>query len=127
LRHRTEQIAMDGTQKLPQRLFGVIAARRAAGTTPHHALLAVAAWMRYVSAQRDERGRQLAVDDPLADVLRRRLAGAESPADVVDRLLGLEQLFPEQLRDDAVVRAELTDDVGQLAGDGVLATLRELC
>jgi fructuronate reductase len=126
LRHRTLQIAMDGTQKLPQRLLGVIAERRAAGETPDHALLAVAGWMRFVSAHGNEQGGSINVDDPLADVLKRRLGGAENPADVVDRLLGLEQVFPAQLRDDAVVRAHLVDDVEKLVGKGVLATLRGL-
>lgn len=126
LRHRTLQIAMDGTQKLPQRLLGVIAERRAAGETADHALVAVAGWMRFVSAPSNEQGGSIDVDDPLADVLKRRLGGADNPADVVDRLLGLEQVFPAQLRDDAVVRAHLVDDVEKLAGKGVLATLREL-
>jgi fructuronate reductase len=126
LRHRTLQIAMDGTQKLPQRLLGVVASRRVAGETPRHAVLAVAAWMRYVSAQSNERGGSIEVDDPLADVLKRRLAGADNPADVVDRLLGLDQIFPIQLREDATVRAHLVSDVEKLARKGVLATLREL-
>jgi fructuronate reductase len=126
LRHRTAQIAMDGTQKLPQRLLGVIAERLAAGETPDRALLAVAAWMRYVSAQCDEQGGPIEVDDPLADVLKRQLAGNENPADVVGRLLGIEQVFPNQLRGDATVRAHLVDDVEKLAGKGVLATVREL-
>jgi fructuronate reductase len=126
LRHRTLQIAMDGTQKLPQRLLGVVASRRVAGETPRHALLAVAAWMRYVSAQSNERGGPIEVDDPLSDVLKRQLAGADNPSDVVDRLLGLEQVFPNQTRDDSTVRAHLVDDVERLAGKGVLATLRDL-
>jgi fructuronate reductase len=117
---------MDGTQKLPQRLLGVIAERLAAGETPDRALLAVAAWMRYVSAQCDEQGGPIEVDDPLADVLKRQLAGNENPADVVGRLLGIEQVFPNQLRGDATVRAHLVDDVEKLAGKGVLATVREL-
>jgi fructuronate reductase len=125
LRHRTSQIAMDGTQKLPQRLLGVIADRRSAGETPERALLAVAAWMRYVSAQCNEHGGPIEVDDPLAEVLK-RLAGTENPGAVVDQLLGIEQVFPNQLREDAVVRAHLVDDVEKLASKGVLATVREL-
>ncbi len=126
LRHRTRQIAMDGTQKLPQRFLGTVADRRAAGATPEHALLAVAAWVRYVSAETDEQGTPIVVDDPLGGLLRARLAGARDAESVVDRVLGLEQVFSEQLRDDAMVRARLADYVEALAGKGALATLREL-
>ena len=45
--HRTLQVAMDGTQKLPQRVLHTIADRRAAGASPRWAALVVAAWMRY--------------------------------------------------------------------------------
>jgi fructuronate reductase len=60
LRHRTWQIAMDGAQKLPQRLLGTVRARLALG---------VAAWMRYVMGI-DERGRPIDVRDPLAQRLK---------------------------------------------------------
>ncbi|HEX7106806.1 MAG TPA: mannitol dehydrogenase family protein [Acidothermaceae bacterium] len=126
LRHRTSQIAIDGTQKLPQRLLGVVADRRSAGATAEHAVLAVAAWMRYVSAPANEQGVAIVVDDPLAEVLARRLAGARDAATVVDRLLGIEQVFSPQLRDDRATRSRLVDYVEALAGKGVLATLREL-
>lgn len=62
LRHKTAQIAMDGSQKVPQRLLATIADQRALGA-PHGLLTgAVAAWMVYV-ANRDGR---FAIDDPLA-------------------------------------------------------------
>lgn len=126
LRHRTAQIAMDGSQKLPQRLLGVIADRRAAGETPEHALLAIAAWMRYLSAETTEQGRRIVVDDPLAGLIEQRLRGAQDPQQIVDRLLALEQVFPESIRDDATVRARLVDYVEALANKGVRSTVREL-
>ncbi|MDG1115951.1 MAG: mannitol dehydrogenase family protein, partial [Flavimaricola sp.] len=48
IRHRTWQIAMDGSQKLPQRLLGTLEANFAAGRPSPGLCLAVAAWMRYV-------------------------------------------------------------------------------
>ena len=48
LKHRTWQIAMDGSQKLPQRLLGTVRDRLAAGAPIERLALAVAAWMRYV-------------------------------------------------------------------------------
>ncbi|WP_394424973.1 mannitol dehydrogenase family protein [Vreelandella stevensii] len=65
LRHRLQQIAMDGSQKLPQRwLSGTLARRRHGGETPFVAL-GMAAWIRY-TAGHDLHGQSYPVDDPLA-------------------------------------------------------------
>ena len=65
LPHRTQQIAMDGSQKLPQRLLGTVRDNLAAGRPIDRLALAVAAWMRYVGGV-DEAGREIIVSDPLA-------------------------------------------------------------
>src|SRR6185437_15040208 len=65
LPHRTQQIAMDGSQKLPQRLLGTVRDNLAAGRPIELLTLAVAGWMRYASG-RDEAGREIKVSDPLA-------------------------------------------------------------
>jgi fructuronate reductase len=85
LAHRTWQIAMDGSQKLPQRLLGTIAERLADGRPIPCLALAVAAWMRYVGA-RDEAGRPIDVVDPLAARLK---AIAETAGDDTARLVDL--------------------------------------
>ncbi len=64
LKHRTWQIAMDGSQKLPQRLLGTIRDHIAAGTPYTRCALGVAAWMRYVTGI-DEKGELIDVKDPL--------------------------------------------------------------
>ncbi|MCJ2185879.1 mannitol dehydrogenase family protein [Novosphingobium beihaiensis] len=68
LNHRLEQIAMDGSQKIPQRWLETLAARGAAGAGCPAILTALAAWLRHV------RGDGHKVDDPLAA----ELAGAWS-------------------------------------------------
>ena len=69
IQHRTWQIAMDGSQKLPQRLLGTLRDNIAAGRVSPCLCLAVAAWMRYVSGT-DENGARIDVRDPLAEKLR---------------------------------------------------------
>jgi fructuronate reductase len=105
LRHRTAQIAMDGSQKLPQRLLSVVRDRLADGAEPRWAALAVAAWMRHVQTSRE-------LDDPLADLLRMAVARADTPAAVVDALLSITDVFGADLRDSAVFRDLL---IGHLA------------
>jgi fructuronate reductase len=65
LHHRTWQIAMDGSQKLPQRLLGTVRDRLAQNLPICTHALAIAGWMRYVSGK-DERERAIDVRDPLA-------------------------------------------------------------
>ena len=115
IRHRTWQIAMDGSQKLPQRILGTIAEGRAAGRPVPGLTLAVAAWMRYASG-RDEAGGTIEVKDPLAPQMA--ALWRDDPAATVDGFLALSQVFPAVLRDDAGFRAELTDALTRLMRDG---------
>jgi fructuronate reductase len=108
LRHRTAQIAMDGSQKLPLRLLGVVRDRLAAGAEPRWAALAVAAWMRHVWTARE-------LDDPMADALRAAVAGADGPRKVVDALLAVTEVFGTDLRDSAVFRDLLVERLDRLS------------
>jgi fructuronate reductase len=116
LRHRTVQVAMDGSQKLPVRLLGTVRDRLAAGAVPTHAALAVAAWMTYVARGRDINGRPLPVDDPLADRLRRATAtGTHDPARVVTAMLDITEIFGTDLRDHNAFRDALVAHVARLS------------
>ena len=126
LRHRTSQVAMDGSQKLPARLLAPILERRRAGDEPVAATLGVAAWMRFVSARRSDSGRALTVDDPLADEIAERLRGREDAEAVVDTLLGFEQIFDAELAADAPWRALLIDNLTALIRDGAERTARRV-
>jgi fructuronate reductase len=97
LRHRTWQIAMDGSQKLPQRLLGTIGdcLRR---DLPFGCLaLGIAGWMRYVTGV-DEEGREIDVRDPLAERLRALADQAgPRPERLARALLGVEAIFGREL------------------------------
>jgi fructuronate reductase len=126
LRHRTIQIAMDGSQKLPMRLLGTIRDRRRAGAEPVVASLGVAAWMRFVSARRSDAGRALTVDDPMAGAIADRLRGREDAAPVVDTLLSMGQIFDEELAADTAWRDLLVDHLDALVRDGAERTARRV-
>lgn len=79
LQHRTRQIAMDGSQKLPQRLLAPLVAGQGDALA-----LGVAAWIRWQSGRTDA-GETFTVDDPLAD----RLAVAARSDDPVTATLAL--------------------------------------
>jgi fructuronate reductase len=121
LQHRTRQIAMDGSQKLPQRLLAPIAARRAKGLPVDTLALAVAAWMRWQSGV-DDGSAHFTVDDPLAATTAACLAGLSDPADQVDALLAIESIFPAAIASDAEVRAALVRHLTSLRDRGARAT-----
>ncbi|HKM61729.1 MAG TPA: mannitol dehydrogenase family protein, partial [Acidisphaera sp.] len=68
VRHRTWQIAMDGSQKLPQRLLSTVTERLARNLPIPTLALAIAGWIRYVGGK-DEAGQPIDVRDPLAERL----------------------------------------------------------
>ncbi len=122
LRHRTRQIAMDGSQKLPQRLLAPIAARLARGRGIETLALAVAAWMRWQSGRTDN-GEAFPVDDPLAAETARRLAGQCEPAGQVRALLGMAAIFPPALAADPRFAEVVTRQLALLAERGAAGAL----
>ena len=106
IRHRTWQIAMDGSQKLPQRLLSSLVANIAAGKPAPGLCLAVAAWMYYVGGI-DQSGRPIEVKDPMAERLRALSDAANTPADKVAALLSLSEIFPPELAE--TLKAPVTE------------------
>lgn len=119
LRHRTTQIAMDGSQKLPQRLLPGARELLARRIEPRLVAFAVAAWMRYVTAGVSETGMRLPVDDPLAPRIAEVTAAADSAAATCDALLGLTEIFGADLAADARFRSLVLDGLDRLWHDGV--------
>ncbi|HEY4200139.1 MAG TPA: mannitol dehydrogenase family protein [Devosiaceae bacterium] len=123
LKHRTWQIAMDGSQKLPQRLLGTIADRLAAGAGIERLALGVAAWMRYVKGV-DEKGEAIDVRDPLAARFKAIADAAGSdPAKLVDGLLAVREVFGSELPGNTVFRETLVRHLGSLFQRGAAATV----
>lgn len=123
LKHKTFQIAMDGSQKLPQRLLGTIRDRLSGGEPIDRLALGVAAWVRFATGQ-DEIGATFEVQDPLAGEFAALARDAAIDKDQpgrfdVDQLasgfFGLNAVFGDDLAADLRFR------------DAVIAALRMLC
>lgn len=114
LRHRLLQIAMDGSQKIPQRWLGTVRDRLAAGQDIERLALCVAAWLRFIDGV-DEAGRALPLDDPLAEALRAARQGADGG-------LGLAPVFGG-LGADPVFSAAVQRQAARLAQRGVRGAL----
>jgi fructuronate reductase len=107
LKHRTRQVAMDGSVKLPVRMLGTVRDRLTAGAEPRMIALAVAAWMVYVQRTPD-------LDDPQAARLKSAVAGATDPTKLVDSLLAVDTIFTPDLRNSQLFRDLLVDHVNTL-------------
>ncbi|MDR3522501.1 MAG: mannitol dehydrogenase family protein [Acetobacteraceae bacterium] len=93
LRHRTWQIAMDGSQKLPQRILGPVRDLLARDLPIDCHALTIAAWMRYVAGM-DERGQPIDVRDPMAAELARIAASTgPQPERLAPALLNVSAIF----------------------------------
>jgi fructuronate reductase len=106
LEHRTRQIAMDGSQKLPQRLLAPIAERLKRQLPVEMQALAVAAWIQWQGGK-DDSGKPHVVDDPLAGVIATRLQGAFDAQSRVAAVLSLDAIFPASLSANSQFRSIL--------------------
>ncbi|HXH15970.1 MAG TPA: mannitol dehydrogenase family protein [Sphingomonas sp.] len=118
LHHRLDQIAMDGSQKLPQRWIATVAERLEQGLdSPRHSL-SIAAWIAYTAAS------PRISDDPL----RNRYAAiwTESAGDVrqvVAQFVTELGIFPA-IFDDAAIIAALADTIVSWRAEGPQVALR---
>lgn len=125
LKHRTWQIAMDGSQKLPQRMLDSIRWHLAHGSRFDMLALGVAGWMRYVGGV-DEQGNAIDISDPLRDVLADVVRNSAQGEARVQALLGLEAIFGQDLPQQREFVATVTRYYQSLLQHGVKQTLRTL-
>lgn len=123
LMHRTRQIAMDGSQKLPQRLLAGAAERLAAGQDIDAMALGVAAWMKWQSGV-TEGGETVVVDDPLASKTAELLAGIDNDQARVSALLSLSAVFPPALAADDRFAVAVTGAYLSLSQNGAVEAAR---
>ena len=127
LAHRTAQIAMDGSQKVPQRLLATVRDRLAAGMSVRHLALGVAAWLHFLRGV-DEAGRSYAIDDPLAPALKALYAQARTQGDAraqADCFTRFAPVFGDLAGEPSLVDA-LAASLHSLQRRGVAATLASM-
>ncbi|MGJ8522959.1 Polyol:NADP oxidoreductase [Carnimonas sp. R-84981] len=124
LKHRTAQIATDGSLKLPQRMLNSVRWHLEQGRRFDMLAFGIAAWMHYVSGK-DPQGNAIDVRDPLADTLARIASESADAAATVKGFVALESIFGRDLPANATFVATLTDAYIAIAEQGVKAALDE--
>ena len=126
LRHRTWQIAMDGSQKIPQRWLGTLRYQLEHDGPIAVLSFALANWIRYVSAV-DEKGQAIEVSDPLASELK-ALCDTHKPqgADALAKAcLSFAPVFGDDLCASPRLQQAVAGWLEKLWAEGTLACLQK--
>lgn len=107
LKHRAWQIAMDGSQKLPQRWLDSVRWHLRNESDFDLLALGIAGWMRYVSGV-DEQGNSIEVIDPLLPTLNAAVGSSADGEARVKALLGIDAIFGEALANNAYFVEQIT-------------------
>ncbi|MDR3222050.1 MAG: mannitol dehydrogenase family protein [Candidatus Accumulibacter sp.] len=124
LKHRTAQIASDGSQKLPPRLLTPLRERIAAGRASPAIATAIAAWMHF--AVKTARTPGTVLNDPLAAEILERAGRSVDASDIVGDLLSSEKIFGQDLPANTAFRAELLGKFVDLARNPAVATAEQI-
>jgi len=118
--HRLDQIAQDGSQKLPYRLGDTLIANRRLGRIPHHVIRALGSWVAFLM-------RRVRDNVPITDPLAGRLAAIASnpdPAAVAWRLAAEGLGIPGDMASDAAfVEAFGNASTAALRDNALLGTM----
>jgi fructuronate reductase len=126
LGHRTRQIAMDGSQKLPQRLLSSIRARLHLDLPSSALSLSIAAWMRGLMCT-DEAGRAHTVDDPMSARLNALTKDAGgNAARLVRNLSSIKEIFDIDLPSDPRFIVSVETQLATLLQSGVRSAVKNI-
>lgn len=122
LKHRTWQIAMDGSQKVPQRWLNSVRALLAQNGDPTLFYFAIAAWLRFVQGE-DEQGNAIEISDPLAD----QFAALSSDKDkYVTSFIQQKAIFGDDLPSNPSFIEGVAAHYNNIVSDGIQSVLASL-
>ena len=126
LRHRLQQIAMDGSQKLPQRWLSGALKRSASGQSSLCVALGMAAWIRYTAGE-DLEGNRYTVDDPLAKrFVDLHHTHSADPSSLVAAYLAMGDVVPNALAADKSFAQAVLAAYQMLAQEGLNGAIAAL-
>ena len=125
LEHETYQIAMDGSEKMPQRIFApaIEALRRGQSVEPF--AFATAAWMRYTLGRTDD-GEAYDLRDPLERKLRPDVDLELSAKSIVAHLESVSGVIPEELAENDNWRRAVNVHLGRMLKHGMAQAIKDV-
>ena len=125
IEHKTWQIAMDGSQKLPQRILETVSDLLTHNKNFKGLALAIAAWIKYVSGK-DLNGETIDVRDPLANDFAIIVKKSKTIEHYIGSILDQSKVFPVNLRDSSKFRTEIWKSYRFLEQYGSLGSIKKL-
>ncbi len=125
IEHKTWQIAMDGSQKLPQRILETVSDLHKNQRNFQGLALAIAAWIKYVAGI-DLNGEMIDVRDPMADDFAAIFKKSKTSEHYVNSILDLSKVFPANLKDSSAFRVEIQKSYKSLEQYGSLVSVKKL-
>lgn len=122
LHHQTFQIAMDGSQKIPQRWLDGARAQLDAGGMPYVTALGFAGWIRFLQGA-DEQHQKFEVNDPMAAELQALARQQSSPRDKTIAFLELPIFAHYTLATHSRFVDAIADALITIESEGVLAAM----
>jgi len=116
--HATYQIAMDGSQKMPQRIFEPTAEALAGGLSVDTFAFATASWFRYLLGA-TEAGVKYDLRDPRESEIAIAISDAKEATSVISALAKVEGLLPQALVESPDWRTAVTSALSAILTDGV--------
>ena len=125
LQHKTWQIAMDGSQKIPQRWLNSLRKLVEQQANTQIYAFALAAWIRFVKAV-DEQNNAIVISDPHASKFAEIWLqhGQNFPA-LVTAFFALHEVFGQDLGRNTLPQEQVTYWLNIIAGDGIRDALRQ--
>lgn len=123
LKDEIARLCIGGSGKLPQFIMPSIAEHiMASNPTPRRLTLVVAAWFRYLSGY-DEAGKEFTIKETDEIDIKNLQAKARDGGHLPENLMGIRNLFGDDLRDDKGFMGELTTALDSLYKNGAQKTL----
>lgn len=126
LHHRTYQIAMDGSQKVPQRLLHTVEYKLKNKQNLDALCFAIAAWLRYTTGV-NENGEVIEVQDPraeqLADIYKKHAVNLD---ELISAYLDVNSIFPASLQEYPLFKEKLCYWLGLIQELGTKDALNNL-
>lgn len=120
--HETRQIAMDGTEKMPQRIFAPAVQLKEQGGDTAPFAFATAAWMRY-GLGRHENGQPYPLNDPRDEEITRAVAKAKSASAIFDAYAALPALLPPALKEGPFAE-QVVSRLHRMLADGIIEAIQ---
>lgn len=123
LQHKLSQIAMDGSQKIPQRWLAggeelLVQQKNLSATA-----LGVAAWILYAGGK-DIEGNPHKVDDPMSQTLSELHTLHKTPEDLIRSVLAIHDIFPKAFSEDEAFFKTVLTTYLTMTSNGVAACLQ---